>query len=238
MQMTGPSTIVTLQQEALWQRVVYALRRAIVIGELEPGLHLKEPVLAQRYGVSRLPIREAIAQLEREGLVRSEPRHGAYVVGITEQVISDIYDCRMLLESYAVRRVAAHIDEQGLAELTLLVDQMDSGVTFGQVQSIAASDMAFHRRLIDLAGNRALATAWEPLTPLIETALGIAQATVPDLPTAVHGHRLLLAALREHDEETAVKLLSEHLPGGEKLVLAAIRRIREVHGKHDDGSTV
>ncbi len=79
-----------IQPEALWQRVVYAMRRAIVIGELEPGTHLKEPALAQHFGVSRLPVREAIAQLEREGLVRSEPRRGAFVVGVTEQAISDI----------------------------------------------------------------------------------------------------------------------------------------------------
>lgn len=228
--MSNPSTTGTLQQEALWQRVVYALRRAIVIGELETGFHLKEPALAQRYGVSRLPIREAIAQLEREGLVRSEPRRGAYVVGITEQVIGDIYECRLLLESYAVRRVAQQIDEAGLAELSALADRMETDMSAGQVQAVAASDMAFHRTIIELAGNRALAAAWEPLTPLIETALSIAEATVPDLPAAVYGHRLLLNALREHDPNTAVTMLTEHLPGGEKLVLDAIRRIRDAHG--------
>src|SRR5690348_10518744 len=93
-----------VQPEALWQRVVSVMRRAIVMGELEPGAHLKEPALAQRFGVSRLPVREAIAQLEREGLVRSEPRRGAFVVGITEQAVSDIYECRLLLESCALRR--------------------------------------------------------------------------------------------------------------------------------------
>jgi DNA-binding GntR family transcriptional regulator len=102
----------------------------------------------------------------------------------------------MLLESYALRRVALHISEHGLTEFALLVDQMDVGVVSGDVQSIAASDMALHRHMIELAGNRALATAWEPFMLLIETALGIAVATEPDLPTAVHGHRVLLQALQ------------------------------------------
>jgi GntR family transcriptional regulator of gluconate operon len=216
-----------VQQEALWQRVVYAMRRAIVIGELEPGTHLKEPALAQRFGVSRLPVREAIVQLEREGLVRSEPRRGAFVVGVTEQAISDIYECRLLLESCALRRAAARIDEQGVAALATLMDQMEAGVAAGQVPLVATCDMAFHRLIIYLSGSRALATAWEPLTPLIETALGIAEATVPDLPTAVGGHRGILLALQQRDGEGAVLLMSAHLPGGEKLVLDAIRRVRE-----------
>jgi DNA-binding GntR family transcriptional regulator len=216
-----------VQPEALWQRVVHAMRRSIVIGELGPGTHLKEPALAELFGVSRLPIREAIAQLEREGLVRSEPRRGAYVVGITEQAISDIYECRLLLESCALRRAAARIDDQDMATLAALIGQMEAGVATGQVQLVATSDMAFHRLIIDLSGSRALATAWEPLTPLIETALGIAEATVPDLPTAVGGHRGILLALQQRDGEGAVRLMSEHLPGGEKLVLDAIRRMRE-----------
>lgn len=215
--------------EALWQRVAQALRRAIVLGDLEPGIHLKEPALAQRFGVSRLPIREAIAQLEREGLVRIEPRRGAFVVGVTTQGIEDIYDCRLLLESYAVRRVADHIDEQSVAALEALIDQMDAGVARGQVQLVAVSDMAFHRRLIELSGNRALANAWEPLAPLIETVLSIAEATVQDLPEAVDGHRDIVAALRQHDVEAAVTTLAEHLPGGQKLVLDAIARARGLH---------
>lgn len=215
-----------IQPEALWQKVVQAMRRAIVIGELEPGKHLKEPALAQRFGVSRLPIREAIAQLEREGLVRSEPRRGRFVVGVTEQAISDIYECRLLLESCALRRLVACINEEGLATLAALIAQMEEAVSSGQVQTVTSNDLAFHRQLIELSGSRALATAWEPLTPLIETALGIAEATVPDLPTAVGNHRGILQALRERDAEKAVTLLSDHLPGGEKLVLEAVRRGR------------
>src|SRR5579871_6458237 len=100
----GMRSMEIVQTEALWAHVAAALRRSIVLGDLEQGSHLKEPLLAQRFGVSRLPIREAITQLEREGLVRVEPRRGAFVVGITEQGIKDIYDCRLLLETFALRR--------------------------------------------------------------------------------------------------------------------------------------
>ncbi len=220
--MNAPS-IEVMKPEALWQRVVEAMRRAIVVGELAPGAHLKEPVLAAMFGVSRLPVREAIAQLEREGLVRIEPRRGAYVVGVTEQDIHDIYECRLLLETYAIEQTARRIDAEGVAALNTLIDRMEAAMAAGQVQTVATSDMAFHRLIIGLSGNRALSNAWEPLAPLIETALGIAEATVEDLPQAVHGHNDIVAALARHDVKVATELLRDHLPGGERLVHDAIR---------------
>jgi len=205
------------------------MRRAIVVGELAPGVHLKEPSLAEMFGVSRLPVREAIAQLEREGLVRIEPRRGAYVVGVTAQDIHDIYECRLVLEVCAIKRTAQRIDEEGIDNLNALITRMEAAMAAGQVQMVAASDMAFHRLIISLSGNRALSTAWEPLTPLIETALGIAEATVEDLPMAVHGHQDIVEALARHDVKAAAALLRSHLPGGEKLVLEAVRSVREGH---------
>jgi GntR family transcriptional regulator of gluconate operon len=216
----------TLQPEALWQHVVQVMRRAIVLGELEPGVHLKEPLLAQRFGVSRLPIRQAIAQLAREGLVHVAPRRGAYVIGVSDKDVADIYECRQMLECWAVRRTALRIDEQGLAGLLALIEQMDAAVAADQAQDVAAYDMAFHRKLIGLAGNRTVTISWEPLTPLIETILSIAVTAVPDLPTAVGGHREIVRALRRHDPDLACMLLREHLSGGQGLVEGAIRRHR------------
>src|SRR5438046_922384 len=108
--MISIGSLEVVQPAALWERVLAGIRRAIVLGDLAPGTHLKEPLLAQRFGVSRLPVREAIARLEREGLVRVEPRRGAFVVGITDHGVADIYECRLLLESYAIRRAAERID--------------------------------------------------------------------------------------------------------------------------------
>lgn len=211
-----------VQSEALWERVAAALRRSIVVGELGPGTHLKEPALAQRFGVSRLPIREAIARLEREALVRIEPRRGAFVVGITPQDISDLYECRLMLESHAVRRVAARIDATGVASLRALVARMETAVSLGQVQIMAGADMAFHRLVLTLSGNRALLSAWEPLAPLIATILMIANSTYSDLPRSVAGHRTITDALEQGNAATAEALLHEHLGNGEQVMLTAI----------------
>jgi GntR family transcriptional regulator of gluconate operon len=219
-----------VQSEALWERVVEALRRAIVIGELPPGSHLKEPVLAQRFGVSRLPVREAIAQLDREGLVRIEPRRGAFVIGVSEEDIDDIYECRLMLETLAVRRTALRVTGQSLAELEGFVQQMHSAVAAGQPQLFATADMSFHRRIVTLSGNRALASAWEPVAPLIETILGISDTTISsaELPGAVEGHSKIIRALERRDAAEAEDLLRVHLLGGERLVHEAIRAVRAV----------
>ncbi len=216
-----------VQQQALWQLVVPAIRQAIVVGELEPGVRLTETALAERFGVSAAPIREALVQLKHEGLVRILPRRGAYVIGVTEQRIKDMYECRLLLESYAIRRGAERTDEQGLATLSALVDQMEASTVTQHAQLMAVSDMAFHRQIIDLAGNLALVSSWEPLAPLIETVLGIADSRIQDWPAAAGGHREIVHALQHHDPDAAIRSLSEQMRSGEKVVHAEIRRRRE-----------
>jgi DNA-binding GntR family transcriptional regulator len=217
-----------VQSEALWEQVVAALRRAIVTGELAPESHLKEPILAQRFGVSRLPIREAITQLDREGLVRIEPRRGAFVIGITDQYITDIYECRTMLEMAAATRAALNVDESALNELGAWVDQMTIAVANGDPQMLASSDMSFHRRLVTLSGNRALVNAWEPVAPLIEAILGISDSycSSAELPEAVDGHRRIIRALAKHDPIAIADVVRTHLQGGERLVHAAIRSVR------------
>jgi DNA-binding GntR family transcriptional regulator len=200
------------------------LRRAIVLGEYAPGDHLAGPSLASQFGVSRLPVREAIAQLEREGLVRSEPRHGAYVIGVTQEDIADIYECRLTLETLAIERAATRITAAQVADLYRAIDEMEEGVTVGRAGAFASADMAFHRALVVLSGSRALRSAWEPLAPLIETTLDIADTTAEgmDVFTAVSGHRPIVAALEQGKSATAKGLLYDHLTGGQGITLGAI----------------
>jgi GntR family transcriptional regulator, gluconate operon transcriptional repressor len=216
-----------VRSEPIWEQVVAVLRLEIVVGELPHGVHLKEPLLARRFGVSRLPIREAIAQLDRERLVRILPRRGAFVVGLEARDISDIYECRTMIELAAVRRVAPTIDARAVAELDHLVDQMEIAVASGQLRLMAAADMSFHRRIVDLSGNRALIATWEPLAPLIEAILGITDSTCTELPVAVSAHRALTRLLAKHDTTEAVALMALHLPSGEPLVQQAIQAVRE-----------
>src|SRR6185437_16142801 len=93
----------------LWEVVAGALRWAIITGELGPGVHLQEPVLAQKFGVSRVPVREALVRLEHEGLVRSEPRRGSFVIGFTASDVQEIYEIRQFIETHAGRLAAERV---------------------------------------------------------------------------------------------------------------------------------
>jgi GntR family transcriptional regulator of gluconate operon len=216
--------------EPLWEGVVAAMRRDIVLGALAPGTHLKEPVLAQRFGVSRLPVREALAQLEREGLVRVEPRRGAFVIGIDEGDIADIYECRFVLEAQAVRRAATRAGASQLAELGAPIAAMAAAGAGGDIAAVTATDVAFHRRLVVLAGSRALLNAWEPQVPLVGTIMASGARSgdlASQLLRSLEEHRAIAEALGRHDAVAAEALLAAHLTHGERLVIAAIAAARE-----------
>ena len=212
---------------ALAQRVIAALRRAIILGELPPGLHLEEPALAQKFGVSRIPIREALIRLGHEGLVRLEPRRGAFVVGMTPDDLHDTYEFRRLLESHAVRRAAARIDATHVASLQALLDQMRQAVRDGQLQRIGPPDTAFHQQIILAAGNRRLLAAWESIVGLVGTLLSIADTTYRNMPEAVESHAAILRALVEHDADAAERLIQRHLENGELVMSEAMQRIQD-----------
>jgi DNA-binding GntR family transcriptional regulator len=214
-----------VQQDALGERVAQALRRAIILRELSPGLRITEPALAERFGVSRLPVRDALTQLEHEGLVRTEPRRGTFVVGFSEADLTGLYECRRLLESHAVRRLAEASTADILNQLRSVADDMVAAVAANNAARVAACDLHFHRLLMETCGNRMLLTAWEPLTGLIATIVSITDVLIPDLGSAVGSHHTLIQALEAHDVECALSLLDAHLKDGERLMHGALSEI-------------
>ncbi|HEY3078686.1 MAG TPA: GntR family transcriptional regulator [Chloroflexota bacterium] len=214
-------------RKALWEIIVDPMRRAIVLGELPPGLHLEEPALAQKFGVSRIPVREALVRLEHEGLVRVEPRRGAFIVGMTPDDIHDVYELRQLIERRAARRAAERIGAEGLARLGQLASQMDDALRRREPSAMVEPDVEFHRELVVAAGSRQLLAAWERLAGLIATILGVTDSvrygTTPD---AVHGHQLIIDGLARRDADRAEHDVALHLENGEKVMLDAIRQRR------------
>lgn len=215
-----------LQHIALSQRVVASLRRAIILGELPPELHLEEPALAAKFGVSRIPIREALTRLAHEGLVRLEPRRGAFVVGADEADIRDIYEFRLLLELDAARRAVRRLAADDIAHLQALTDRMRAGARTGQFHLIGEPDVAFHEAIVQAAGSRRLQAAWEQIAGSVETLLGIADTTYRDMNTAVESHQAILDALAAREATTVERLLRQHLEHGAAVMCGAMRAAR------------
>jgi GntR family transcriptional regulator of gluconate operon len=203
---------------ALWESIVAVMRRAIVLGELQAGLHLEEPALAEKFGVSRIPIREALTRLSHEGLVRLERRRGAFVVSVTPDDIHDIYDFRMLIETHAVRRAAERADAAGIARLRSHADQMAEAIRFDSAEKIAGPDVLFHHEIVAISGSKRLLAAWDPIGGLVATFLSITNTTYRDLPSSLGSHYRLIELIRSGDRETAALELRRHLESGEQIM--------------------
>lgn len=212
-------------RQALWESIVANLRRAIILGELPPELHLEEPTLAEKFGVSRIPIREALSRLAHEGLVRIEPRRGAFVVGVTEADIHDIYEVRRLVEAYAIRQAAARAVAADLAPLRAFADQMSEAVERNEVQHVAMPDVNFHRQIVVLSGNQRLLAAWEPIGGLVATMLSITDTTHRDMPRAVASHHRIIEWIRAHEVDAAEREILEHLEHGEGVMRQAMQKV-------------
>ncbi|MDA8217920.1 MAG: GntR family transcriptional regulator [Dehalococcoidales bacterium] len=220
-------TPVTPEHRALWEGAARALRRGIILGEIEAGARLDETQIANKLGVSRLPVREAFAQLAREGLVRIEPRRGAFAVGITDADISALYDVRSYLECHAVRQAIRVANDSDIARLFSLVEQMEGHLHNGMPRLIVEPDLEFHRWIVSLPGNRWLVSAWETMVGVIEAMLSITDLSA-DMTGPVAGHRRLATTIRERDEEGAVELMSRHR-GAARLLIGIRQAAREVN---------
>ena len=219
-------------RQPLWEPIAAALRRAILLGELPAGLHLEEPGLAEKFGVSRIPVREAFSRLAHEGLVRLEPHRGAFVVGMTDSGVHEIYEFRLLLEVHAVRRAAEHVDEAGLSQLQGFVDEMAEAVELHQLDRVPEPDVSFHRQIVVFGDNKRLLAAWEPISGIVGTILSITDTTYRDMPLSIAGHQRIVAALAVRDANTAEHELRLHLQNGEAVMREAMRNTQLIAGQN------
>ena len=133
--------------------VFNTLRQAILRGELKPGERLMEIQLANKLGVSRTPIREAIRKLELEGLVLMIPRKGAEVAEITEKNMLDVLEVRRALEELAVKLACERITEEEIQELKDAADAFQKILSEKDITKIAEADEAFHDVIFKSTGN-------------------------------------------------------------------------------------
>ncbi len=136
--------------------VFNTLRQAILKGELEPGERLMEIQLAERLGVSRTPIREAIRKLELEGLVLMIPRKGAEVAKISEKSLRDVLEVRRSLEELAIELACARMNEEDIQNLEVAQNAFQEAVAHGDAMTIAESDEHFHDIIYNGTGNTRL----------------------------------------------------------------------------------
>jgi phosphonate utilization transcriptional regulator len=204
-------TIALLQTNSLASVVQGELERMILDGELAPGDKLGEAALAARLGVSRGPLREAFRMLEEAGLVRTAKNRGVQVRDVALQEALEIFELRAAMEALAGRRLAGHIGAAGLKELRSVVDAMEQAAKARDPQRYHAHGLAFHGRLVELAGNAKLTAVYRKLTKELNLFLRRDLDDPRLLPTSAASHRALLKAIASGDPEAAARCLFDHV---------------------------
>lgn len=202
--MTSQLGVVSLRTE-----IVDQLHAAILGGVVGPGERLNERILSERFGVSRPPLREAIRQLESEGLVVSIARRGSYVRTFSASDIKELYALRYALEAAAAEFIAeSHTTEQ-LLELDHRLEELGRIVPEGVANTIEA-DFRFHREIVHAAHLSRLTNAWEQLVRELRLALIFVDASYFEIAFVERTHRPLVDAIKARDRN-AIRLCTEDL---------------------------
>jgi DNA-binding GntR family transcriptional regulator len=208
------------ESESLASRVEHQLRKAILAGELGPGARLSVPDLARRLGVSRTPVRDAVAALERAGLAVSRPRLGALVSGGGREDLVHLYELRGVLDGLAARLAATRAEPAERTALREVMKRHTAAVKAHDLDVHIACDVEFHARVRDAAHNPRLT---EDLGRLQDRILLVLRSTSTQ-PGAMgrgvlHDHNAILRAVLAQDPDAAERAARAHVDAVLRFVL-------------------
>jgi DNA-binding GntR family transcriptional regulator len=197
----------------LWELVAGRIRDGILNGQLAPGTKLVETELAEQFGTSRGPVREAIRELAREGLVTELARRGTFVSTLSAHDLSEVYAIREALELAGCRPAIANASEEDLDTLEEgLVAFEESWSGSGTYLDSAIHDIAFHRTFVALVANQRMSAIYDQMLAQTMLLLRAAAEQNPQLRAQMRAsaHRDILDALRARDEERARAAIDAH----------------------------
>jgi DNA-binding GntR family transcriptional regulator len=200
-----------LEHRSLREQVIQALRTALLRGELQPGVVYSAPVLAAEFGVSATPVREAMLDLAKEGLVETVRNKGFRIIGITEQDLDDVTEVRALIEIPATLAVARSARSAELEPLRELAQDVVAAAHDGDLSDFADADRRFHLGLLALTGNAQLVETVSELRKRSRLAGLSALAERGLLVASAEEHEQLLDLMLAHDLDGTARLLRSHL---------------------------
>jgi DNA-binding GntR family transcriptional regulator len=199
------------ERQSLREQVSNALRAAVISGEMVPGVLYSVPSLAVQFGVSATPVREAMLDLSREGLVETVRNKGFRVTEMTDQQLDEITELRALIEVPTVAHLAESIEPEQVEMLRPYAEQICAAAAAGDLLAYVEADRQFHRALLDLSGNQRLSEVVGELRA--QTRLyGLAKLVEDErLTHSAEEHLEILDALGAHDAELAERIMRRHI---------------------------
>jgi DNA-binding GntR family transcriptional regulator len=223
--------IVPLQRQTVASMTLDAIRDGILHGAYAEGEPLRQDALADELGVSRIPIREALRQLETEGLVTFNPHRGAVVSSLSLAEIEEVFDLRAAIEPDLLRRAIAHLTSEQLDQADDVLDRYAVALRTGDVAKWGELNWQFHSSLYAPAERPITMSIVQRLHQQSDRYLRMQLALTHGQTRANDEHRAIAAAARARDTKRACQLLRDHVVGAGRSLIAFLRRGR------DDGAT-
>ena len=217
--MSGIGALEPPKKQSLDRAAADSLRNAIVTGRIEPGARLTETRLAEQFMLSRGTVRAALHRLVSEGLVVQRPYSGWDVPMLTSQDAWELAMLRSALEALAARLAAERIDGAGRAALVAALAELSDASRDSNPEALVAADVALHRKIMDLSGNRRLHDQYDQIVNQLRPYIASSNRLVEADETVVARHRELIAPILAGDSDAAEAAGKAHaMRGGEEIV--------------------
>ncbi|MEK3750623.1 GntR family transcriptional regulator [Paenibacillus sp. FSL E2-8871] len=203
-----------LSKASAGDRVSCELRMRIISGEIESGTILSENKLAADFAVSRSPIREALKILASENIIRLE-RMGAVVIGLSEKEIEEIYDVRLLIESFVFERIVKIDTNELIKELSKILEMMKVAIKYSDADEFSYQDVLFHETIIRAANHSYILMIWNNLKPVMESFILLSmrmrfKEKYEDFTRIIKNHELYIEAIHTKDRDLMSKSLHDN----------------------------
>ena len=208
--MTSPTVARVAGPSTTPEHALEGLRRAIVSGELRPGQRVVQEEVAQRLGLSIVPVREALRVLEQEGQVTYAPRRGYFVTELRIEDLEEIYELRSVLEERAVRAAIANLDQEAVERIQLAAADCVDAAERGDVAAELAANRRFHFAIFDTPDQphtiRVIRLLWEST----EAYRALYYNSPAERRASIRAHDRIIAAVRARDADRLVTALDKH----------------------------
>lgn len=218
------SEVIPFRGFSLHDQVAERIRAQIFDRQLAPGEFIDENLLAERWQISRTPLREALKVLAAEGLVELVPRRGCRVIEITETDADELFPIMAMLEGRCAYEATQHLTADTLRELQRLHDELERTAAGHDVDGYYKANHVFHSFVQQLAGNRWLDRVTADLRKFVRMLRGRQLVLPGRIDASINEHRVLIAAMTERDAVRAERAMHDHL----LAQLAALRTLRKL----------
>ena len=212
--------------------VLASLRADVASGFLAPGDQIVQERLAERYGVSRAPLREALRLLESEGLVTHEPHRGYFVTSLSVADLHEVYRLRSLLEAEAITSAVPHLSPADIDRIESLADVIDEASSRADLGAVTTVNREFHFSIFDASQMPRLIKLLGQLWDATDAYRAVYFSDPTNLIRISAEHRQIIEALRVHDTHGVLAAHANHRSNSADTVGAAITRQRQIEGPH------